>query len=61
MHVDTVRIHPEIMCHRLNIELQGKPMHQKQIAMDTDRYNALQDERDRLLKIKFIRESYYHD
>ena len=29
--------------------------------MDADRYKALQDEADRLLKIGFIRESYYPD
>ena len=29
--------------------------------MDADRYRALQDEVDHLLRIKFIRESYYPD
>ena len=34
-------------------------MHQKQRALDADHYKAIQDEIDRLLKIRFIRESYY--
>ena len=56
-----VGIHPEVICHRLNIDPQAKPMRQKRRALDADRYKALQDEVDRLLKIGFIRESYYLD
>ena len=58
-YADMVGIHPEIMCHRLNIDSQAKLVHQKLRALNTDRYKALQDEVDRLLKIGFIRESYY--
>ena len=36
-------------------------MHQKRRVLDTDCYKALQDEVDSLLKIGFIRESYYPD
>ena len=36
-------------------------MRQKQRALDADRYKALQDVVDCLLKIGFIRESYYPD
>ena len=28
-HVDMVGIHPKVMCHRLNIDPQAKPVHQK--------------------------------
>ena len=28
-HADMVGIHPKVMCHRLNIDLQGKLVHQK--------------------------------
>ena len=52
-------IHPEIMCHLLNIDLQAKPVHPKQRELDVNHYKALQNEVDRLLKIGFIRESYY--
>ena len=56
-----VGIHPEIMCHLLDIDPQAKPVHQKRRTLDADHYKALQDEVDRLLKIGFIRESYYPD
>ena len=61
VHADIVAIHLEVMCHWLNIDLQAKPVHQKQRALDADRYKVLQDEVYRLLKIGFIRESYYPD
>ena len=56
-----VGIHPEIMFHWLNIDPQAKLVRQKRRVLDTDRYKALQDEADRLLKIQFIKESYYLD
>ena len=59
--MDIVGIHPEIMCHWLNIDPQAKPGHQKRRALDAERYSALQDEVDRLLKIGFIKKSYYPD
>ena len=61
MHADIVGIHPEIICHRLKIDPQAKPVRQKQRALDVDHYKALQDEVERLLKIGFIKESYYPD
>ena len=60
-HADMVGIHPKVMSHRLNIDPQAKPMHQKRRALDAYRCKALQDEVDHLLKIGFIRESYYPD
>ena len=56
-----VGIHLEVMCHRLNIDPQAKPVCQKRRALDADYYMTLQDELDCLLKIRFIRESYYPD
>ena len=58
-HADMVGVHPEVICHLLNIDPQTKPMSQKRRALDADHYKALQDEVDDLLKIRFIRESYY--
>ena len=58
-HADMVGIHPEIMCHRLNINPQVKAVHQNVRALDADHYKDLKDEVDHLLKIGFIRESYY--
>ena len=60
-HEDMVGIHPKVMCHWLNIDSQVKPVRQKQTALDAYCYKALQDEVDHLLKIGFIRESYYPD
>ena len=45
----------------MNIDPQVKPVHQKRRALDADRYKALHNELDHLLKIGFIRESYYPD
>ena len=49
-HVDTVGIHPKVMCHRLNINPQAKPVCQNRRVLDADLYKALQDEVDRLFK-----------
>ena len=53
------RIDLAIMCHCLNLELDKKPVRQKQPAMDDERYQALKDELDKLLTYDFIKESYY--
>ena len=58
-HEDMVGIHPDVMCHRLNISLDFKPIWQKRRAMDIERYKALKDEVDKLLDICFIRKSFY--
>ena len=58
-HEDMVGIHPDVMCHRLNISPDFKPVHQKRRAMDARRYKALKDEVDKLLDIGFVRESFY--
>ena len=60
-HADMFKIHPGVMCHRLNIDPQVKLVHQKRRALDADLYKALQEEVDRLLRIGFIKESYYPD
>ena len=60
-HVDMVGIHPEVMYHWLNIDPQVKLVSHKQRALDLNRYKALQDVVDRLLKIGFIRDTYYPD
>ena len=60
-HIDVVGIHPNVMCHRLNINPQAKPICQKRGVLDANHYQALQEEVDRLLKIGFITESFYPD
>ena len=56
-----IGIYYEIMCHRLNIDPQTKLVCRKRKALDVDHYKILQDEVDCLLKIEFIKESYYPD
>ena len=58
-HEDMVGIHPDVMCHRLNISPDFKPIQQKRRAMEAKRYKALKDEVDKLLEIGFVRESFY--
>ena len=45
-HADVVGIHPNVICHRLNINPQVELVRQKQRALDAHRYKALQDEVD---------------
>ena len=47
------------MCHHLNLNSNKKLVRQKWHAMDTERYQALKDEVDKLLACDFIKESYY--
>ena len=58
-HEHMVRIHLDVICHRLNISPDFKLILQKMRAMDAERYKAFKDEVDKLLDIGFIRESFY--
>ena len=52
-------IEPTVMCHLLELDLDKKPVRQKWRAMDTERYQALKDEVDKLFTCDFIKESFY--
>ena len=52
-------IDPAVMCHRLNLDSDEKPVRQKRRAMDAERYQALKDEVDKLLACDFIKKSFY--
>ena len=54
-HANMVRIHLDVMCHRLNIDPQAKSVHQKRRALYVEHYKALQEEVDHFLRIGFIR------
>ena len=58
-HSDMEGIDPGIMSHRLNVDLNWKLVRQKRRAMDTERYQALKEEVDKLLSNDFIKESFY--
>ena len=43
-HSDMEGIDPAIMCHRLNLDSDKKPVKQKRRAMDVEWYQAFKDE-----------------
>lgn len=61
MHDDMVGIDPEIMSHRLNIDPIYKSKKQKRRPMNAERYSALKEDVDKLIKNEFIREVHYPD
>ncbi|XP_024017954.1 uncharacterized protein LOC112090578 [Morus notabilis] len=58
-HEDMEAISPDIMCHRLNIDEKCPPKRQKRRPMNAERYEALREEVDKLIRNNFIREVLY--
>ncbi|XP_024023768.1 uncharacterized protein LOC112092269 [Morus notabilis] len=58
-HEDMEGRSPDIMCHRLNIDEKYPPKRQKRRPMNAERYEALRDEVDKLIRNDFIREVLY--
>ena len=58
-HSDMEGIDLDIMSHHLNVDPNKKPVRQKRWAMDTECYQALKEEVDKLLSNDFIKESFY--
>lgn len=54
-----VRIDPNRACHRLNIDPKARPIRQKRMPMNDDRYAALKEEVDRVISNRSIRETKY--
>ena len=54
-------IDPEVICHKLSIWADAKPVKQKPRRMNKERSHAISDEVDRLLQADFIREMFYTD
>ena len=52
-------IDPIVISHRLNVDPSKKPVRQKRRAMDTECYQALKEEVDKILSNGFIKESFY--
>ena len=52
-------IDPRIMCHRLAIDKKHKHVKHKRRMLNQERYEAIHDEVDKLLKLGFIREVNY--
>ena len=49
-------IHPSVICHKLAICPQAKPIPQKKRKMGEERHKVIKEEVDKLLHAKFIRE-----
>jgi len=54
-------INPAIICHKLFIKTNSKPVKQKPKRMNKERSHAISDEVDHLLQTGFIREMFYPD
>jgi len=54
-------INPDVICHKLSIKEDTKPVKQKPRRMNEERSRAISDEVDRLLQAGFIRETFYPD
>jgi len=55
------RITVEVIHHHLNVDLEKKPIQQRQRVFAPERNRAIMDEVDKLLATGFIREVYYLD
>ena len=60
-HSDMPGIPPSLSCHKLNVSPHNKPVKQKHHAFNQERYDAIEQEVDRLLAARFIRETVYPD
>ncbi|KAJ4720741.1 Retrovirus-related Pol polyprotein from transposon opus [Melia azedarach] len=60
-HSDMPGISPSIISHRLNVDSVHRPVRQKRRAFNQERYDAIEEEVDKLLRAGFIRESKYPD
>ena len=52
-------IDPEVICHKLSVKANAKPVKQIPRRMNEERSCAISDEVDRLLEAGFIQETFY--
>lgn len=60
-HANREGINAELMCYCLNVYPSYLQKHQKRSPMNPQRYEALEEEVDKLIKIDFIKEAHYPD
>ena len=60
-HKDIPGISPKIIQHKLNMDLEKKPVQQRRRAFAPERDQAILEEVTKLLTTGFIREVYYLD
>ena len=58
---DMLGINPEIICHKLSIRADAKPVKHKLRRMNKERSRVIRDEVDHLLQAGFIRGTIYPD
>lgn len=58
-HEDMLGIDPEVIVHRLNVNPGYKPVWRKMRSFNPERYEAIVEEFNKLLKARFIREVHY--
>ena len=56
---DMSGIDPEVICHKLSIKADSRPVKQSPRRMNKERSRAISDEVDHLLQAGFIRETFY--
>ena len=59
--IDMPRIDPDIICHKHSIKVDTKPVKQTLRRMNEERSHTISNEIDCLIKVSFIRETYYPD
>ena len=52
-------IHPKVIAYRLNVNPSYKPVWRKIRSFNLERYEAIVEEFNKLLKARFIREVHY--
>ena len=60
-HEDMLGISPEVIQHKLNVNLERKPLQQRRRASAPERDQAVTKEVTKLLTTGFIQEVYYPD
>ena len=58
-HEDMLDISPKVIQHKLNVDLERKPVQQRRRVFTPERNQAITNEVNKLLSIGFIREVYY--
>ncbi|KAM1431158.1 hypothetical protein ACFX2I_047142 [Malus domestica] len=58
-YMDMPGISPDIICHHLSIDPKTKPVRQKRISYDAERYEVMKVEVEKLKGIGFVREVNY--
>jgi len=59
--IDMLGIDPEVICHKLSIRADAKPVKQKPRRMNEKRSRAISNKVDHLLQAGFIQEMFYPD